>query len=338
MVGKHLIQVDVFTTKQFGGNQLAVVLDAEGLSDTQMQAIAREMNYSETTFVLPAETPDALCRVRIFTPATELPLAGHPVVGTAWVLAREGRIPLAASTPAVSAGSTSSGAPAFTGHATLQLKIGLLGVDVLGTGQSTPTFVWMEQPVPESRPWQGNPAHLLAALNVAPNDLDPRLPIMWASAGVPYVYVLLRSREAVGRAEPGLGLRAALAASGEGEAGVYVFALDEETGGTHGRMFAPHLGVLEDAATGSAAGPLGVVLTRATLLSPSLASGSSTELGQRSESPGSGTVTFRAEQGVEMRRPSSISVQISSSGQMVERVRVGGPSVLVADDTLMLDE
>ncbi len=86
---RHLrfVQLDVFTSKPFGGNQLAVFQDAQSLSDAEMQSIAREMNYSESTFITPASDPKALCRVRIFTPATELPFAGHPVVGTTWALA-----------------------------------------------------------------------------------------------------------------------------------------------------------------------------------------------------------------------------------------------------------
>src|SRR5438874_5816109 len=87
-----LVQVDVFTDRVFGGNPLAVFLDGRGLSDGEMQAIAREMNLSETTFVLPATRPDCAARVRIFTPAREIPFAGHPTVGTAWVLATRGRL------------------------------------------------------------------------------------------------------------------------------------------------------------------------------------------------------------------------------------------------------
>src|SRR3954453_3218581 len=87
------VQVDVFTDRLFGGNQLAVFLDPQGLSDDEMQAIAREMNLAETTFVFPPTTPDAAARVRIFTPGTELPFAGHPTVGTGWVLANQGKLP-----------------------------------------------------------------------------------------------------------------------------------------------------------------------------------------------------------------------------------------------------
>lgn len=338
VANKRLLQVDVFTRRRFGGNQLAIVLDAEGLSDAEMQAIAREMNYSETTFVLPAQTPEALCRVRIFTPVAELPFAGHPVVGTAWVLAREGRLPLAPlgkdqpnSDTMIDIPADQAGNQTFVGRATLQLKIGPLAVVVLGTAPDQPAFVWMDQPLPESRPWRGDVDSLLAALGLAPGDLDPRLGITWASAGVPYVYVPVRDRAAVGRAVPGSGLRAALAASGADEPGAYVFSIDDATSdraATHGRMFAPHLGVLEDAATGSAAGPLGVILARAGILQP--------------EAPATPTAdmptvaTLLAEQGVEMGRPSLLTVQVMTRGDTVERVRVGGPSVLVAEGRLVL--
>ena len=89
----RFVQLDVFTSEPFGGNQLAVFQEAQSLSDAEMQSIAREMNYSESTFITPASDPKALCRVRIFTPATELPFAGHPVVGTTWALAYLGSIP-----------------------------------------------------------------------------------------------------------------------------------------------------------------------------------------------------------------------------------------------------
>src|SRR5574342_1039993 len=121
----HFVQADVFTARPFGGNQLAVFTDARGLTAEEMQTLTREINYSESTFVLPAEIPGAAWRVRIFSPAMELPIAGHPTVGTAFVLARRGDIPLTgASTEAV-----------------LQLKIGPTPVQIDGEN-GVPSFVW----------------------------------------------------------------------------------------------------------------------------------------------------------------------------------------------------
>src|SRR5262249_45383506 len=146
----RFIQLDVFTATPFGGNQLAVFPEASGLLDVQMQAIAREMNYAESTFVLPATDPKALRRVRIFTPATELPIAGHPVVGTTFALAHEG---------SVREGDES---PIF-----LELGVGTLPVEVLFEGQRL-SFVWMHQPIPSYASWQGDAAQLVAALNLVP--------------------------------------------------------------------------------------------------------------------------------------------------------------------------
>src|SRR5215207_8581705 len=135
----RLIHVDVFTRTRFGGNQLAVFPEAEGLSDDEMQAIAREMNFSETTFVLPPTDPSADAKVRIFTPGRELPFAGHPVVGTAFVLARErGKSDLR-----------------------LELKIGTLGVTA-DAGDGTAGGAEMEQPLPTFAPASNDDPAVLA--------------------------------------------------------------------------------------------------------------------------------------------------------------------------------
>src|SRR5262249_25528682 len=129
-VRRHqFVQLDVFTGTPFGGHQLAGFPYADELSATEMQAIAREINYSETTFVAVASDPKALCRVRIFTPSAELPFAGHPVVGTTFALARAGRIPELGSPIA------------------LQLGVGTLPVEMLYE-ERRPSFVWMRQPLP----------------------------------------------------------------------------------------------------------------------------------------------------------------------------------------------
>src|SRR5260370_9860398 len=120
----RFIQVDVFTDRVFGGNPLAVVLDGRGIGDGEMQAIAREMNLSETTFVLPATRADCAARVRIFTPARELPSGGHPTLGTGWVLATQGRL------------------PAGTRHFPLEEGIGPVPVELEGD-PARPTFLWM---------------------------------------------------------------------------------------------------------------------------------------------------------------------------------------------------
>ncbi|HEY7022191.1 MAG TPA: PhzF family phenazine biosynthesis protein [Ktedonobacterales bacterium] len=299
------VQLDVFTSKPFGGNQLAVFEDAQSLSDAEMQSIAREMNYSESTFILPATDPKALCRVRIFTPATELPFAGHPVVGTTWALAYLGSIP-------------GGGSPVY-----LELGVGTLPVEVLYE-ERKPSFVWMHQPVPKFESWAGDRNALASALGLAPDAFDGDLPIEHGTAGGGgFIYVPLKSLEAVGKARPGPGLAAAMATT-TANVGVFVFTLEKPATGAdvHGRMFGAAMGIVEDAATGSAAGPLGAYLLR---------HGKSRPDGERE-------TRIRLEQGVEMGRPSRIEIAITGTAEQIEDVRVGGESVVTAEGEFYLPD
>jgi trans-2,3-dihydro-3-hydroxyanthranilate isomerase len=301
----RFVQLDVFTDHVFGGNQLAVFPQAMGLSDAEMQAIAREMNYSETTFILPATDPTADCRVRIFTPAAELPIAGHPVIGTAIALAHEGRL--------------TSGADAVA-RVGMELAVGTLPIEVqLADGRAH--FAWMSQPVPSFAPWQGDTAALAAALGLRREDLDEdAFPIERGSAGVPFLYIPIRSLDAIGRANPASELLPVLAA-GDGH-GAYLFTIMPE-GATmaHIRMFAPVLGIVEDAATGVAAGPFGAYLLRHGHIAPGP----------------DGIARARLEQGVEMGRPSRLDVEVAGAREMIQSVRVGGQAVFVAAGELFLD-
>lgn len=303
------LQLDVFTTSPLSGNQLAVFPQAGGLTDDEMRSIAAEMNFSETTFVLPASDTRALRRVRIFTPAMELPFAGHPVVGTAFALAYTGVIRATDTSPIY-----------------LQLGIGTLPVDVLFDEQ-TLSFVWMHQPVPEFAPWQGDPAMLASAVGLTAADIVDGLPIEHGSAGVPFLYVPVRSLAALGRTRPGADLPALLDLT-EPHIGVYLFALETgaessaEGAGVRARMFASGVGIAEDAATGSAAGPLGAYLVRHGKLTPDA----------------HGEARVHIEQGVEMGRPSRIEVTVESSGGEVRDVRVGGEAVVVVEAELILPD
>jgi trans-2,3-dihydro-3-hydroxyanthranilate isomerase len=302
----RFLQFDVFTREPFGGNQLAVFFEGDTLSDEKMHAIAREMNYSETTFILPPSDPKALCRVRIFTPAAELPFAGHPVVGTTFALAQAGMI------------------RAEESPVTLELGIGLVPVELLYEDQRV-TFVWMHQPIPRFETWQGDTDRLASALGLTADDLDAELPIERAIVGVNHVLVPIRSLEAIVRARPEADLLEALNLPDE-HPGCFLFTLDHAESGAdihadiHGRMFAPAMGIAEDPATGSAAGPLGVYLLRHGRLTPD-------ETGQ---------TRARLEQGIEMGRPSALDIAIMGSGDAIEDVRVGGASVLMIEGELLL--
>jgi trans-2,3-dihydro-3-hydroxyanthranilate isomerase len=266
--------VDVFTDTPLEGNQLAVFADARSFSDQQMQRLAREMNYAETVYILPPRAGGDV-RMRIFTPSTELPFAGHPVLGTAFV------------------------AGAALGGDAVRLETGLGVVPVeLDRRDGRIVFGWMDQPVPSWQPFERR-TELLAALGVE----DSPLPVEAYRNGPLHVYVQLDSQDAVAGLRPDFGRLGSL-----GEIGVSCFA----GAGAHWktRMFAPGLGVQEDPATGSAAGPLAVHLARHDRIG----------YGQRIE----------IRQGAEIGRPSVLYAQVEGSADSVRRVRVGGQAVLVA--------
>jgi trans-2,3-dihydro-3-hydroxyanthranilate isomerase len=297
MAREHaFVQVDVFTDRPLTGNALAVVLDGQGLTADEMQAIAREMNLAETTFVVPTTRSDCAARVRIFTPGRELPFAGHPTLGTAWVLARHGLVP--------------SGARRFA----LEEGIGRVPVELEGE-----SFVWMSQQAATFGPELHDRPGVARALGLEAGDLRPGAPVQPVSSGNIFVFVALRDRVTVDRAS-GLDLRALqslpeVAAA----AGVFLFAIDDADGyRLYSRMFAPQLGVPEDPATGSAAGPLGAYLVRHGL------------------AKGSGELTLVSEQGTKMKRPSFVHIRLNAQGSEATNLRAGGSVVPVLDGRLRL--
>ena len=294
------VTADVFTDRRFGGNQLAVVLDARGLSTEQMLAVTREFNYSESTFVLPPERAGDSCRVRIFTPGGEVPFAGHPTVGTAHVLTAIGQLPL-------------------TGDETrLVLGEGVGPVPVLVRAeQGRPVFAQLSvAQLPTETAPEADAAALADVLSLDAADLlggdwAPRV----VSCGLPFLLVPLRSRDAVRRArvrtEPWeQTLRGRVGSE------PMVFALDAEGPGAdvRARVFVPGLSVPEDPATGSACAALGGYLAART--------------------PRDGTVRWVVEQGLEMGRPSRLEVEADKADGAVTAVRVGGSSVLVCEGTI----
>ena len=239
------LHYDVFTDRRFGGNQLAVFPDAAGLGAETMQMIAREIGFAETTFVTAAERPGTDVRMRIFTPGRELPMAGHPVVGSTFALARVGRI--------------------AEGRAdwVFGLNIGPIPVSL---EWSVPRldFAWMTQGTPEFGPTIDDLGKVAAALGLAEEDIRATgLPVQQVSCGVPFVFVPLATRAAVDRAVPDTRLL---------DFEAYVFTTDRagaaDSATTYSRMFAPMFGVAEDPATGGASGPLGSYLVRHSLVEP----------------------------------------------------------------------
>src|SRR5262245_12870360 len=241
------LHYDVFTDRLFGGNQLAVVLDGRGLPADTMQAIAKEMNFSETTFILPAERPDTDVRMRIFTPGSELPMAGHPTIGSTFALAHAGVI-----------------GPGRDGFV-FGLGVGPVPVSLVWRGADL-TFAWMTQlkptfgaPLPDARV-------AAAALGVdAAAVADTNPPVQPVPCGMPVLFVPLATRAHVDQvAVDAAALERLLTSPGVDANGAFVFsaAPDGDGATVYSRMFAPGLGVVEDPATGSASGPLGCYLVR----------------------------------------------------------------------------
>ncbi|MFM9941206.1 MAG: PhzF family phenazine biosynthesis protein [Hyphomicrobiaceae bacterium] len=289
--------LDVFTEKRFGGNPLAVVLAADSLDSQRMQAIAREFNLSETVFVLKPANPTHTARIRIFTPASEIPFAGHPTVGTGTLLGAE-RVG--------SLGGTHSALVA------LEEVIGTVRVGVrLRTGEAA--FAEFDAPkLPEDL--GGVPAveDLAAAVGLIPSEVGfENHRASRFSAGLPYTMIPVRSLEAIGRARVVMG-RWEKAFGNDGAAYLYCRETVQKSANFHARMFAPAFGVVEDPATGSAAAAFAAVV-------------------QRFDNPRSSEHRYLIEQGVEMGRPSLIHLSLLIEGDRLSTVRIGGHAVRVSD-------
>lgn len=291
--------IDVFTTTRFGGNPLAVILDARGFTDTLMQQIAAEFGFSETTFVLPPANPQHTARVRIFTPTSEVPFAGHPNVGTAFVLARQG----------VVFGRAVGEHMCFEEHA------GLVAVDVKRDAAGGVRGAAITAPR-ELEIGQAVAADLVAACaSLAVEDvLVAAHPPRVVSVGLPFVVAQLASRAALARAKPDLARFAeADAAIRLPDGGFALFLYVTAPGALaqiSARMFAPLDNVLEDPATGSASGALAAY--RVALLPDRDAD-----------------TTLAIEQGVDMGRPSQIQIQIHKAQGKVRQVVIGGECIHV---------
>lgn len=295
--------VDVFTDRAFGGNQLAVFIDGRGLAGEEMQSIAKEMNLSETTFVLPPRDAKSNFHVRIFTPAMELPLAGHPTVGTAFVLAREHM--LGDLTDEVTT--------------TFEEGVGLISV-TLKSQAGVLQSITMRQPLPSFGPDFSDRAAIAQMLSLNEDDLVEGLPLEVVSCGVPFLYVPVKSLAALRsirfrREMWEKTLQDFVAPQ------VFAFTQEVEIAGsaTHCRMFAPPMGITEDPATGAAHGPLGSYLVRHKLID-SVA----------------GKAEFISEQGFEIGRPSFLHVTIEHRGEDISGVYVGGQCHYMAKGHLEL--
>jgi len=288
---------DVFTQKQFGGNQLAVFPDARAIPESLMQPIAREFNFSETTFVLPPKDPKHTRRVRIFTPGGELQFAGHPTIGTAVVLATIGEIRLSgAVTPIV-----------------LEEGVGPVPVSIKAE-KGKPGFTQLSvAKLPEFGPPPPSPKELARIVGLDPSDvLTGEFSSEAVSCGTPFLFVPLKNRNALARASARADDFAAVL-KGYWTEHVFYFCNEPELAGSHyrARMFAPGIGVGEDPATGSAAVGFGGYLAKR-------------------DPRTDGTLRWVIEQGFEMGRPSLLEVEVDKRAGKVVAARVGGYAVMVS--------
>jgi trans-2,3-dihydro-3-hydroxyanthranilate isomerase len=308
----RFMQVDVFTDRAFGGNPLAVFPEGEGLTDEEMQCLAREMNLSETTFVLPTQAREADFRVRIFTPAKELPFAGHPVVGTHWVLAHLGRVALHEPVTRVR----------------FELGVGVLPADLhVAGGQVGRVVMTQDRPTFHAILDAAQVEDLAEGLGLASDAIaSTGLPVQVVSTGMPQMMVPVRGLADVQALDASqlnvAALNRVCRASGTECVLVFAFETEQAESTVHVRMFAPLLGVPEDPATGSANGALGAYLVRHAPASPALR-----EVVPVTEP----TTSIVSEQGAEIGRPSTLYVEVDGAGEAIGAVRVGGQVVPVAE-------
>lgn len=313
MASYRFTQLDVFTDQSFCGNPLAVFPEAEGLTDDEMMKIAREMNLSETVFVLPpnpktdeSDGPEVLRRLRIFTPAREIPFAGHPVVGTWNALAREGVVPLP------------EGGTSWT-RIHHEVGIGILPVDI-EFKDGEPVQVVMTQgklQILDEIDDAHEQAELARALGLAREDLDESLPIQVITTGLSCLVVPIRSLADLRDCHVNSSLLSEIYTR-RGATGCHAFSRETlEVGASraHARFFAPADNIAEDPATGSACGALGGYLVHHSALE---------------QEAKEGKYQFVIEQGDFIHRPSRINLEVTGGPGNVTQVRVGGPSVVVA--------
>ena len=315
----RFLHVDVFTEVRFGGNQLAVLVDGQSLSTEEMQKIALEMNFSETTFILPTESAEANWKVRIFTPRSEIPFAGHPTLGTAYVLAQEGMVELKEPKTTIN----------------LEMGVGIIPVE-LDVANKKIGFIQMRQQKPTFGLRLNQIARIAEALSIDIHEVEETgLPIEVVSCGLPFLYVPIKSLHTVEQLRPDFVLLGNICEE-MGARGAFIFTQETiQPASTnslglvsdkvipdlrvHSRMFAPGVGVYEDPATGSASGPLGCYLIKNGVVPPKP------------------IVKIISEQGYEIERPSTLYIEIRMVDNGIVDVRVGGYVIPVAEGTLFVE-
>jgi PhzF family phenazine biosynthesis protein len=288
----NIYQIDAFTKNKFEGNPAGVVSDADGLTDSQMQSIARELNNAETAFILSPTNPNHDVWVRFFTPTMEVPSCGHATISAHYVRAIENNLP--------------------TCTVQQQIGIGILPVDIIKNNSDYRIVMTQGDIEISTQIKEKNRKDILDALNLSESDLDDKCPIQIASTGHSKVMIGIKSREVLNSLVPDL-TKLLNISKDVGSNGFFIFTLDSNDSDilTHGRMFAPAIGIAEDPVTGNANGPLGAYLIHNNILK---SSGSS--------------VTFKAKQGEAIKRPGVVTVTVGVKNGKPIKVQVGGNAVV----------
>ena len=293
MTKYRIYQIDSFTKNRFEGNPAGVVDNADGLTDSQMQAIARELNNAETAFILSPTAPDHDVWIRFFTPAAEVPSCGHATIAAHFVRAFENDLP--------------------TCTVQQRIGIGILPVDIVKK-DSNYRIIMTQGHFEISDPLEDeNRDAIVCALGLSPHDLDQRCPMQIASTGHSKVMIGIKKRERLHALQPDL-ISLTNISKKIGCKGYFVFTLDSDDKNilSHGRMFAPAIGVPEDPVTGNANGPLGGYLVYHKILA----------------TPG-GSITFNAKQGEAIGRPGIVTVTVEVENGRPSKVQIGGDAVAV---------
>lgn len=295
--------LDVFTNKRFGGNQLAIFPDADDITETQMALIARELQLSETVFVKGPTDRENNFSMRIFTPQMELPTAGHPTIGTSFFMVRY----------------------IYFDHEideidlSIEQKVGNIAAKVR-VDKGIPVFSSMYQPLPEFIKTIDDRAGFAEMLSLEESALADT-PVEVISCGVPFTYIHVKTLEKVKKVKFNVGVWEKLKEKHD-ISFIYVFTTEAEEPAhhLHGRMFAPDAGIMEDAATGAANGPLGCYCFKHNLLKKT-----------------DNSLSIISEQGYEMGRPSLIHIDITASEKDITEVKIGGESVPIGQGQIFLD-
>jgi trans-2,3-dihydro-3-hydroxyanthranilate isomerase len=299
----HYHKVDVFTDRAFGGNPLSVFINGRGISGEMMQTLAKELNLSEATFVLPPVNPANSYKLRIFTPGKELPMAGHPTVGTTFILARENMIERQGDSTTI----------------VLEEGVGDIPVE-LEYKDDQPGMIWMTQPKPQfgKQATAEERTSIAAMLSLPESSLDDRYPVQIVSSGVPFLYVPIKDLASIRNVRFNVEINERIM-KGFGTTEVFVFTSEVEgrNSTVHSRMFAPGMGLTEDPATGAASGPLGAYLVHYGI----------------ARDP----QHILSEQGIEMGRPSYIHIQIATQGDEITSARIGGTSHYMGEGFFEID-